>query len=63
MRILLVEDDELLADGLARVLRGTCASPATPWTSLLTVRAPAGVRVEYDAAGAAAGWELVCEEA
>lgn len=29
---------------------------------LLTVRAPAGVRVEYDAAGAAAGWELVCEE-
>jgi len=30
---------------------------------LLTVRAPAGVRVEYDAAGAAAGWELVCEEA
>lgn len=30
---------------------------------LLTVRAPAGVRVEYDAAGAAAEWELVCEEA
>lgn len=30
---------------------------------LLTVRAPAGVRVEYDAAGAAAGWELVFEEA
>lgn len=30
---------------------------------LLTVRAPAGVRVEYDAAGAVAGWELVCEEA
>ena len=29
---------------------------------LLTVRAPAGVRVEYDAAGAAAGWELVFEE-
>lgn len=29
---------------------------------LLTARAPAGVRVEYDAAGAAAGWELVCEE-
>ena len=30
---------------------------------LLTVRAPAGVRAEYDAAGAAAGWEMVCEEA
>lgn len=30
---------------------------------LLTARAPAGVRVEYDAAGAAASWELVCEEA
>ncbi len=30
---------------------------------LLTVRAPAGARVEYDAAGAAAGWELSCEEA
>lgn len=29
---------------------------------LLTVRAPAGPRVEYDAAGAAAGWEMNCEE-
>lgn len=29
---------------------------------LMTVRAPAGVRVEYDAAGAAAGWEMVAEE-
>lgn len=30
---------------------------------LLTVRAPAGARVQYDAAGAAASWELVAEEA
>lgn len=30
---------------------------------LMTVRAPAGLRVQYDAAAALAGWELVCEEA
>ena len=29
---------------------------------LLTVRAPQGARVEYDAAGAAASWEIVFEE-
>lgn len=29
---------------------------------LLTVRAPQGPRVEYDAAGAAASWEIVFEE-
>jgi len=29
---------------------------------LLTVRAPAGPRVQYDAAGAAASWEIVFEE-
>lgn len=29
---------------------------------LLTVRAPQGPRVQYDAAGAAASWEIVCEE-
>lgn len=32
------------------------------WYPLLTVRAPAGVRSSYDAAGAVASWELVCEE-
>ena len=33
------------------------------WYPLLTVRCPAGPRVSYDAAGAVASWELVCEEA
>lgn len=32
------------------------------WYPLLTVRAPAGVRASYDAAGAVASWELTCEE-
>ena len=32
------------------------------WYPLLTVRAPAGVRASYDAAGAVASWELACEE-
>lgn len=32
------------------------------WYPLLTVRAPAGLRASYDAAGAVAGWELECEE-
>lgn len=30
---------------------------------LLTIRAPAGPRCSYDAAGAVASWELACEEA
>ncbi|MBS0442820.1 MAG: hypothetical protein JSR38_12755, partial [Proteobacteria bacterium] len=29
---------------------------------LLTIRAPAGPRCSYDAAGAVASWELTCEE-
>lgn len=33
------------------------------WYPLLIVHAPAGPRVQYDAAGAVAGWELSCEEA
>lgn len=32
------------------------------WYPLLTVRAPAGLRTRFDAAGAVAGWELVAEE-
>lgn len=32
------------------------------WYPALTVRAPAGVRCVYDAQGAVASWELVCEE-
>lgn len=32
------------------------------WYPLLTVRAPSGVRSYYDAKGAVASWELVCEE-
>lgn len=32
------------------------------WYPLLSVYAVAGVRVSYDAAGAAAAWEIVCEE-
>ncbi|AMO36746.1 hypothetical protein [Thauera humireducens] len=32
------------------------------WYPLLTVRAPAGVRSYYDAQGAVASWELICEE-
>lgn len=33
------------------------------WYPLLSVYAMEGVRVSYDAAGAVASWELVCEEA
>lgn len=32
------------------------------WYPLLTVHAPAGPAVSYDAAGAVAAWELICEE-
>lgn len=32
------------------------------WHPLMTVRAPDGVRESYDAQGAVASWELVCEE-
>ena len=32
------------------------------WYPLLTIRAPAGPSVSYDAAGAVAGWQLTAEE-
>lgn len=53
----------ILAGNVATL--GTVAGAAgyqVAWYPLLTVRAPAGPAVRYDAAGAAAGWQLECEE-